>query len=73
MSVYTMADKLRQNFVARYVAFIVLHYPNFLFSFRGLPSEVQKLRINALFSLLSSVFLFPEAMVQNAQLNRVIR
>lgn len=68
-----MADKLWQNFIALYVTFIILHYPNFLFSFRGLASKLQKLRINALFSLLSSVFLFPEAMVQNAQLTRVIR
>lgn len=67
-----MADKLWQNFIALYVTFIILHYPNFLFSFRGLASKLQKLRINALFSLLSSVFLFPETMVQNAQLTRVI-
>ena len=68
-----MADKLWQNFIALYVTFIILHYRDFLFSFRGLASKLQKLRINALFSLLSSVFLFPEAMVQNAQLTRVIR
>lgn len=66
-----MVDKVRQNFIALYITFIILHYPNFMFTVGGLGLNPQKLRINPLFSL-STVFFFPEAMMQNAQLTRVI-